>query len=189
MVTRRHGQTLPTGRSEQPTTVLKLQQASLNRTDVNIKLAEYTVLQEIARKVVMLNRMYMDQSTYEAILGEPDAGFYKLPLEYINRCYTIKPVGSSVTHIKEVRQQQIQFALQTLMGMPPQVQQMGPQPFAVNYYELVREALEVADIKTIDRILIPLRQQQPAMAGGDMVQQIMQNPQAIQQLMGGYGGK
>jgi len=177
--------------SEQPTTVMKLQQAALNRVDINIKLAEYTVLQEIARKIVMLNRQYMKKEDYEAILGEPDAGFYMLPIEYINRCYTIKPVGSSVTNIKEVRQQQIQFALQTLMGVPPQVMQANVEPFTVNYYELLKEALDVADVKTIDRILIPLKQQQQQ-GGGDimgMVSQIMQDPQVMQGLMGGYGGK
>ncbi len=174
--------------SEQPTTVMKLQQAALNRVDVNIKLAEYTVLQEIARKVVMLDRMYMKKEDYEAILGEPDAGFYMLPIEYINRCYTIKPVGSSVTNIKEIRQQQIQFALQTLMGMPPQLMQANIKPFTVDYYELMKEALDVADIKTIDRILVQLNQQQQ---GGDimgMVSQIMGNPQ-VQQMIGGLGQK
>lgn len=176
--------------SEQPTTVMKLQQASLNRVDINIKLAEYTVLQEIARKIVMLNRRYMKKEDYEAILGEPDAGFYMLPIEYINRCYTIKPVGSSVTNIKEVRQAQIQFALQTLMGIPPQLMQANVQPFTVNYYELMKEALDVADVKTIDRILIPLQQEQ-AQQGNmmNMVSQIMQNPDVLQGLMGGYGGK
>ena len=173
--------------TEQPTTVMKLQQAALNRVDVNIKLAEYTVLQEIARKIVMLNRMYMKKETYEAILGEPDAGFYMLPLEYINRCYTIKPVGSSVTNIKEIRQQQIQFALQTLMGMPPQVMAANIQPFTVNYYELLKEALDVADIKTIDRILIQMNPQQAQANPMLMVQQIMQNPQALQGMRGGYG--
>jgi hypothetical protein len=176
--------------SEQPTTVMKLQQAALNRVDINIKLAEYTVLQEIARKIVMLNRQYMKKEDYEAILGEPDAGFYMLPIEYINRCYTIKPVGSSVTNIKEVRQQQIQFALNTLMGIPPQVMQANIKPFTVDYYELLKEALDVADVKTIDRILILLKQQ--PQQGGDimgMVSQIMQDPQVMQGLMGGYGGK
>lgn len=176
--------------TEQPTTVMKLQQASLNRTDVNIKLVEYTVLQEIARKVVMLNRRYMDKATYEAILGEPDAGFYLLPEEYINRCYTIKPVGSSVTHIKEIRQQQIQFALQTLMSVPPQIMQGNVKPFTIDYYELLKEALDTADVKTIDRILIPTQQQQDGMGGlTQMVQGIMQNPEMLQGLMGGYGNK
>jgi hypothetical protein len=158
--------------TEQPTTVMKLQQASMNRQDINIKLVEYTVLQEIARKIVALNRQYMSQQTYEAILGEPDAGFYKLPIEYVNRCYVMKPVGSSITNIKEVRQKQIQFALETLMNpVVPQLMQTNVQPFTVDYYEVLKEALDVADVKTIDRIL-----------------KVAPPPDPLQQMLGGLGG-
>jgi len=157
--------------TEQPTTVMKLQQASMNRQDINIKLAEFTVLQEIARKIVMLNRQYMSQQTYEAIVGEPDAGFYKIPIDYINRCYVMKPVGSSITNIKEVRQNQIKFALDTVMAIPPQLMQQNVQPFTVDYYEVLREALDVADVKTIDRIL-----------------KITPPPDPMMQLLGGLGG-
>lgn len=167
--------------SEQPTTVIKLQQASMNRQDINVKLAEFTVLQEIARKIVMLNRKYMSQQTYEAIIGEPDAGFYRIPAEYINRCYVMKPVGSSITHIKEIRQKQIEFALNTLMNIPPQMMQANIRPFTVDLYELCREALDVADVKTIDRILLPLQQQQQDPIMG-MVNQVMSNPQIMQSL-------
>jgi len=167
---------------------MKLQQASMNRQDVNIKLAEFTVLQEIARKIVMLDRKYMTQKTYEAIIGEPDAGFYKIPLEYINRCYVMKPVGSSITHIKEVRQNQIKFALETLMNPAvAQIGQMNVRPFTVDYYEVLKEALDVADVKTVDRILLLQQQQQQDPMMG-MVQQILGNPQIIQSLQGvGYG--
>lgn len=158
--------------TEQPTTVMKLQQASMNRQDVNIKLVEFTVLQEIARKIVMLNRRYMTQQTYEAIIGEPDAGFYRIPIEYINRCYVMKPVGSSITNIKEVRQNQIKFALETLMNpVVPQMGQTNIQPFTVDYYELFKEGLDVADLKTVDRILKLIPKQDPLM-----------------QMLGGLGG-
>jgi hypothetical protein len=174
--------------SEQPTTVMKLQQASLNRQDINVKLAEITVLQEIARKIVSLNRQYMRQDTYEAIIGEADAGFYKLPPEYINRFYAMKPVGSSITHIKEVRQQQIQGAIQLAMAIPPQLMQANIQPFTVNFYELMKEAMDAADIKTIDRILIPTQQQGADPLQQMITQQIMANPEALKMMMGGYGG-
>lgn len=147
--------------TEQPTTVMKLQQASLNRQDINVKMAEITVLQEIARKIVMLNRKYMKQEMYEAIIGERDAGFYRLPIQYINRMFVMKPVGSSVTHIKEVRQQQINGAVQLAMSVPPQIMQANIRPFTIDYYELMKEAFDASDVKTIDRILIPLQQQQP----------------------------
>jgi hypothetical protein len=181
---------------------MKLQQASMNRQDINIKLVEFTVLQEIARKIVMLNRQYMKQETYEAVLGEPDAGFYKIPIEYINRCYVMKPVGSSITHIKEVRQQQIKFALDTLMAFPPQLMQGNIRPFTVDYYEALREALDVADVKTINRILIeqpkpdPLAQMfgglmggqggggQPGQGVGGGLMQMLSDPKILQGLAG-----
>jgi len=174
--------------TEQPTTVMKLQQASLNRQDVNVKLAETTVLQEIARKIVALNRRYMKKETYEAIIGEPDAGFFQLPESWINRCYTMKPVGSSITHIKEVRQQQIQMAIQLAMSIPPQVMQSNIRPFTIDYLELFKEALDAADIKTKDRIVIELGQQGPDPMQQMITSAIMSNPDALQAMMGGYGG-
>lgn len=173
--------------TEQPTTVMKLQQASMNRQDINVKMAETTVLQEIARKIVALNRRYMKQQTYEAIIGEPDAGFYRLPEAWINRCYTIKPVGSSITHIKEVRQQQIQGAIQLLTAMPPQLMQGNVKPFTVDYYELCKEALDAADVKTIDRILIPLQPQGQDPMQNMISAMLMSDPNNIQAMMGGYG--
>lgn len=193
--------------TEQPTTVMKLQQASMNRQDVNIKLVEFTVLQEIARKIVMLNRRYMTQQTYEAIIGEPDAGFYRIPIEYINRCYVMKPVGSSVTNIKEVRQNQIKFALETLMNpVVPQMGQTNIQPFTVDYYELLKEGLDVADLKTVDRILKLIPKQDPLMQmlgglgggmggqpgqGGGGLMQLLSDPNIMKGLSGilpGMGG-
>jgi len=170
--------------SEQPNTVMKLQQASLNRQDINVKLAEFTVLQEIARKILALDRRFMTQQTYEAIIGEPDAGFYRLPLEYVNRFYTVKPVGSSVTHIKEVRQAQIQFALDMVGALPPQLTQANIQPFTVDYLEMARTALDTADIKNISKILVPLQPQAPA----NPVMDMLADPAMMQSLMGvAYG--
>lgn len=171
--------------TEQPTTVMKLQQASMNRQDINVKMAEFTVLQEIARKVVALNRRYMPQAVYEQIIGEPDAGFYRIPEDVINRFFTMKPIGSSITHIKEVRQNQIKTALELLMNVPPQMMQGNIEPFTVNYYEMLKEALDVADVKTIDRILIKMQQQpmNPMMNPMAGPMGMMGNPQAVQQMM------
>jgi hypothetical protein len=167
--------------SEQPNTVMKLQQASLNRQDINVKLAEFTVLQEIARKILALDRRFMSLQTYEAIVGEPDAGFYKLPLEYVNRFYAVRPVGSSVSHIKEVRQAQIEFMLKTIMAMPPQIMQGNIQPFTVDYLEAARSALDAADVKNINKILIPMQPQQQSNPMMDM----LSDPAMIQQIMQG----
>jgi hypothetical protein len=165
MVTRRHGQTLITGRSEQPTTVMKLQQASLNRLDLAVKLAEFTTLQNIASRIVLLTRRFMDQATYEAIIGDTDAGFFRLSEEDIRRFYHFKPVCSSITNIKEVRQAQIQTAIDLVMKLPPQLMQMNVQPFTVDYYELLRTAYDAVDVKNVDRILIKIPMQQPQQPG------------------------
>lgn len=174
--------------SEQPNTVMKLQQASLNRQDISVKLAEFTVLQEIARKIVMLNRTYMRPQDYEAIIGEKDAGFYTLPIDYINRFYAIKPVGSSVTHVKEIRQAQIQGVLQMAaqLGSVPGLMQQNVEPFTINWYTLAKTAMDTADIKNIDQILVKL---QPRPAPSDPFMAMMTDPNVITQLAQvQYGG-
>lgn len=181
--------------SEQPTTIMKLQQASLNRLDLAVKLAEFTTLQNIASRIIMLTRRFMDQGTYEAIIGDTDAGFYRLTEEDIRRFYYFKPVGSSVTNIKEVRQQQIQSAMDLLGRMPPELMQMNVQPFTVDWYEAYKTAFDAVDIKNVDRILIKLPPQGPqmpmqAMAQQQVMQQQMPQPQEMQQLQGvPYGGQ
>jgi hypothetical protein len=151
--------------SEQPTTVMKLQQASLNRLDLAVKLAEFTTLQNIASRIVLLTRRFMDQATYEAIIGDTDAGFFRLSEEDIRRFYHFKPVGSSITNIKEVRQAQIQTAIDLVMKLPPQLMQMNVQPFTVDYYELLKTAYDAVDVKNVDRILIKIPMQQPQQPG------------------------
>lgn len=167
--------------TERPTTVIKLQQAALNRLDLAVKLAEFNTLQSIAARVVLLTRRYMPQQVYETIIGEPDAGFYRMSEEDIRRFYLIKPVGSSVTHVKEIRQQQIQFAGGLLM-QAAQIGPMNPEPFAVNFLPYVQEALRSADLKNVDQII--MKMQQPQQMGS------MITPEMIQGLQGvPYGGQ
>jgi len=149
--------------TEQPTTVLKLQQASLNRLDLAVKLAEFTTLQNIATRIILLTRRFMPPDVYESIIGDVDAGFYRLSEEDIRRFYYFKPVGSSVTNIKELRQQQIQTAIQLTMGIPPQMTAMNIEPFTVNLYELLKTAYDAVDIKNADRILIKLNPEENMM--------------------------
>ena len=183
--------------SEQPTTVIKLQQASLNRLDLAVKLAEFSTLQNIATRIILLTRRFMDQGTYEAIIGDQDAGFYKLNEEDIRRFFYFMPVGSSVTNIKELRQRQIQAALQMLQGIPPQMAQMNIQPFTVDWYEAFKTGLDAVDIKNADRILVKLQQQQmspmqPGMEEGEQSggQMGMPGADVMQQLASVfYGGK
>lgn len=162
---------------ERPTTVIKLQQAAMNRLDLAIKLAEFTTLQQIANRVILLVRRFMPQPEYEAICGEPDAGFYKLSEEAIQKFYIIKPMGSTVTHIKEIRQQQIQAAV----GLLGNMQALGPTnitPFTVDLYEMTKTALDSFDIKNIDK-LIPKLGQQPM---SPLMPPMMPMPQEMAQL-------
>ncbi|MCP4597071.1 hypothetical protein [Neptuniibacter sp.] len=138
---------------EQPTTVMKLQQASMNRLDLAVKMAEFTTLQNIATRVVLLNRRYMEKDDWEAIVGEPDAGFYRLSEEQIRRFFMFKPMGSSVTHIKELRQQQIQAAMDMTVSIPPEATMSAHTPFKVDLFELLTTAYDAIDIKNADRIL------------------------------------
>ncbi len=147
---------------ERPTTVIKLQQASMNRIDLAVKLAEFTTLQQIASRVIMLTRAYMPQNEYENIIGEPDAGFYKIPLEEIKLFYHIKPMGSSVTHIKEIRQQQLVAANQMLMNVYP-ISTNNIQPFTVDWLEVTRTFLDAMDIKNADQLILPIADLGPQM--------------------------
>jgi hypothetical protein len=172
---------------EQPTTVMKLQQASLNRLDLNVKLSEFGFLQNIATRIILLTRRYMEPATYENIIGDKDAGFFRLNEEDIRRFYYFKPVGSSVTHIKELRQQQIQYAMQLLGSINPEMMIKNVEPFTVDWYQAGMTALEAADVRNRDRILVKLQQQ----AAPQPQQQMMGMPQGnemdqLAQIM--YGG-
>jgi hypothetical protein len=146
-------------REETATAVVRLQKAAMSRFDIIIKQTEFSSMRKIARMVVMQMRAFMPQQMYERIIGEPDAGFYQIPVSDVVSFYDFIPVGSSITNIKEVRAQQIMQAQQMLLGIPPQLQQM--EGFHVNYREILRMGLEEAlDIKNVDRLL-PLVQQGP----------------------------
>ncbi|MFA5385421.1 MAG: hypothetical protein WC364_12335 [Eubacteriales bacterium] len=144
---------------ERPTTVMRLQQASLNRLDLIIKLTEFTVLRNIATRILLLTRRYMPQKTYEAILGEPDAGFYKMNEDQIRKYFLARPVGSSVTHVKETRQQQVQMAMQMLMQVAP-IAQQSTEPFNINWYAAIKTGFDALDIKNTDQILMKMQPQQ-----------------------------
>ena len=164
--------------SEQPTTVMKLQQASLNRLDLSVKLAEFTTLQNIAARIIMLTRRYMDQGTYEAIVGDKDAGFYRMTEEDIKRFYYFKPMGSSITHVKEIRLQQINAALQTALAIPPEMRMNNIEPYTMNLYEAEKELYEAVDVRNPDRLLVkmPTEQQAAEQLGMGDLSQLQQIP-------------
>ena len=102
----------------------------------------------------------MEQRDYEAIVGGKDAGFFKMTEEDIRRFYYFKPMGSSVTHIKEVRLQQITQALQIAMNIPPELRVNNIQPYTMDLYEAERELYDAVDVRNADRILKKMPQQQ-----------------------------
>jgi hypothetical protein len=174
--------------SEQPTTVMKLQQASLNRLDLAVKLAEFTTLQNIAARIIMLTRRYMDQEDYEAIVGGPDAGFYQMTEEDIKRFYFFKPMGSSVTHVKEVRLQQIQAALQTALNIPPEMRMNNIEPYTLNLYAAEKELYDAVDVRNPDRLLVKMPNEQQAQEQGGVDMQGMMS--GLGDLMNvPYGGR
>jgi hypothetical protein len=144
-------------RTETATAIVRLQQAALARHDITIKLAEFTTLRNLAQKVILQIRAFMPQQTYELIIGEPDKGFYQMSLNDIARNYRFLPVGSSVTAIKEVRQNQILQAQQMLMSVPPAVQQQNIHPFTIDYKRVLEIGLEDAlQIPNVGELVIPL---------------------------------
>ena len=167
---------------ERPTTVIKLQQAALNRLDLAVKLAEFTAMQQIATRIIMLTRRFLPLNDYQAIIGDQDAGFYKISEDDIRKFYLFKPLGSSISNVKEIRQQQLAFAAQVLEKVAP-VAGQGPEPFVINWYQATREALESADLKSIDKIIVklpPEAQQQMAQQQQQQMQQAkMEQMQAV----------
>lgn len=158
-------------RQETATAIVRLQNAAFARHDITIKLAEFTTLRNIAQKVILQIRAFMPIETYEKIIGEKDAGFYQMSMDDVAKNYRFLPVGSSVTAIKEVRQQQILQAQQMLMSVPPQVQQMNIRPFTIDYLKVLEMGLEDAlQITNVGELVIPLPPPPPPpqMMGGGM---------------------
>jgi len=125
----------------------------------------------------------MSQADYEAIIGDRDAGFYRLSEDDIKRHFHFKPVGSSITNIKELRQQQVAAAIGMIANLPPEMMMANVQPFTVDWLELLSQGLDAVDIKTKERILIPLSMQQTHDQAA--IAQTFAQPDNKQMMMGG----
>jgi len=155
-------------REETATGIIRLQQASLARFDVNIKLTEFTAMRSIAKKIILQMRRFLPQAEYERIIGEPDKGFYAIPEFDLLRMYDFVPVGSSITNIKELRATQIMKAQEMLFSVPPQVQQM--EGFKINYRNALelglKEALDIRNVGQLIQDAPPPPPTNPMMGGG-----------------------
>ena len=139
-------------REETATGIVRLQQASLSRFDVNIKMTEFGAMRAIAKKIILQIRRFVSKAEYERIIGEPDKGFYNIPESEISRMYDFIPVGASITNIKEIRAGQIMKAQEMLFSVPPQVQQMGG--FRINYRKAIEMGLtDALDIKNVNELI------------------------------------
>ncbi|MBT9138646.1 MAG: hypothetical protein DDT31_01215 [Syntrophomonadaceae bacterium] len=151
---------------ETATGIIRLQQAALLRFDTKIKLMEFTGIRKIGTYMILLIRRFLPKKEYERILGEKDAGLYLLKEEDLLKSYDIKPVGSSVTGIKEIRTAQILKAQEIVGALPAELTMKNIEPFLVNLYSLARTSLEALDIRNIEEILIP---QRPAEVGEGVI--------------------
>ncbi len=156
------------------TGIMALQQATMTRFDVHVKTFEFSAVRQFGKKEAQIVRQFMPQAQYEQIIGEKDAGFYKMSLEDIFDLYDILPVGSSVTANRELRVQQVQQAQDMLFNLPPEVAQQNVTPFNIDLYEVAKLGLDSLEIKNSEELIPKLEQQeglppgleQPGQAGG-----------------------
>lgn len=176
----------PTHR-EQPTTVQTLQQASFNRPDLSVKITEFSTLRQFAKKVLLLMHEYMSSGQFNDLVEEDEdwgKKFKALSKDDLMYLYPCQPVGSTVTHIKEIRQQQFQAAFAAIAPLieNPQLMANNIEPFTVNLYRAYKTFYDELPIKNVDEILILLKkqqQQQPAPNFMGQVQELGKVPYGI----------
>ena len=112
-------------------------------------------LQSIARKHIIQIHTWMDQDEYERIVGEPDAGFFSLPLSEIERLFDINVTSSSLDATRQVEQAAyIQWA-----------QFVSRFPQIVNMPELIKDSAKMfVPYKNPDKYILP-QQMPPQVAG------------------------
>lgn len=136
-------------RRETATGIVRLQQAANVRFDTVVKMLEFTVLRNIARMFLYLDRQFLSPEDFIRVVGEEDymkyggQVFYDMPIEDILKMYHFQPMGSSTTAIKEVRVQQVMQAFQ-LFNKDPTIDQI----------ELRKMVFDVLDIKNGDKLII-----------------------------------
>lgn len=102
-------------RRETATTAIRLERNSFKRTETFIKRSSRWHKSVTLKHIIQI-RTYMSQAEYERILGEPDAGFFRMDLNDIKRMFDILPSGSSIDQIRDIEQQNFVNALQLIKG-------------------------------------------------------------------------
>jgi hypothetical protein len=93
-------------RRETATTIVQLQRAGLKRIETLLKFIGIQWFRSILKKVLLQIRTYMTPMEYMRLIGEPDAGFYRLTVKEISRFFDIMPSATSLSQLKELEQQQ-----------------------------------------------------------------------------------
>jgi hypothetical protein len=106
-------------RREAATTVLTIQKSAQRRTETFLKDTGFYLRLE-AKKDILQMHTFMSKKEYERILGEPDAGFYKLSTNDIKNNYDIV---TSVGSVDSVRGEELQNMINWM-----QVAQQQPEP-------------------------------------------------------------
>jgi len=151
-----------TARRETATTIVTLQRAGLKRLETFMKIMSTQWFRSVLLKIIIQIRTYMSQSEYERIIGEADAGFYRLRLSDIKRGLDIRPASASIDQIREIEQQNVVNFLQIAAG----------QEDLINRPELARHlfSLFFPNLNPDRFILTPdqmaMQQQQAMMAQG-----------------------
>lgn len=120
-------------RRETATTVVQLQRNSMKRIESFQKRVAHWYKSVGIKKIIQI-RTYMGQGEYERILGEPDAGFYRLSINEIKRSFDLRPSSASLDQIREIDQQNFVQVMQLVQGAPqyfniPELAKLGFEMF------------------------------------------------------------
>jgi len=196
----RYTRGLPPLRKETATSIVRLQSAAQMRFDAMMKMLEYGTVRELSTMFLTYIRKYLPPEKFAQITGFNEffenGGplFYMMPIEEIIRNYHFRPVGSTMTGIKELRTQQLLQAFAIFSKLP-----------FVNLYEFAKIVLRDGfNFKNVDQLLLPPQSagqpipgqpQPPAGAQGEgspitppEMPGGMLQPQAVEELATAQGG-
>jgi len=146
---------------ETATGIVQLQRAALKRAETSIKGISINWLRSVTRKILIQIRTYMSQQEYERLIGQPDAGLFRLSIKEISQMLDIMPVSTSLDQIREQEQQSYIQAMQTLIQMP----EANRPEFIKMYIELFHPN------KNPDKFIIPVQPEQPSLPSSSQGQQ------------------
>ena len=128
--------------------------------------------QSVARKTMVQIPRFMSQQEYERIIGEPDAGLFKLPIEDILGCFDFRPrVPTLSGPMREQRLGTLMTFLQTLAPL-----QVANIPNTIE--EIAREMFPDKDP---NKFVLPELIMEAKNLGMVLQQQQLQQQQAMQQ--------